>query len=144
MSMVNTAVTAIMAALSAGPAVAAQIDRVRLRPLAKAVTQAVSVRPLKAEVSDLSLAPGYPVSWNTSVAVECYVKSVAGTAPDVAVDSLVSAVYARLMADITLGGSVIAMQPIQIDYDFDVDGEQTTCATLAFNVRQRANDATLT
>lgn len=141
--MVNTAITAIMASLSAGPAVAAQIDRVRMRPLAKTVLQAVIVRPLKADVGELSLAPGYPVSWNTAVAVECYAKSVAGTAPDEAVDTLIGAVYARLMADITLGGAVIALQPQQIDYDFDVDGEQTTCATFVFNVFQRANDATL-
>ena len=130
--MVNTAVTAIMASLTAGPAVAAQIDRVRLRPLAKAVTQAVSVRPLKASANEETDYEGNPISWTTSLAVECYAKSVAGTAPDVAIDSLVSAVYARLMADPTLGGVVTALAPVQIDYDFDVDGEQTSCATFVF------------
>lgn len=142
MSLVNTAVTAIMASLTAGPAVAALIDRVRLRPLGKAVTQAVVVRPLKADVRERALAPGYPVIWETTIAVECYAKSVAGTAPDAAVDTLISAVYGRLMADTTLGGSVLALEPLQIDYDFDVDGEQTTCATFVFLARQRTAGAT--
>ena len=63
------------------------------------------VRPLSSQVAEASLAPGYPVSWTSAIAVECYARSGTATAPDVAVDALLEAVYARLMADPTLGGS---------------------------------------
>lgn len=142
-SMVSTAVGAIVSALSSGTPVASQIARVRLRAFAQAVTQAVTVRPLQSEVGDQAFAPGYPISWRSSIAVECYARSGAAIAPDVAVDSLLEAAYARIMADTTLGGAVLDIQPQSISYDFDADGDQTTCATLVFTTLQRAAARTL-
>ena len=142
-SIVNVAVTAIVDALSSGTPVASQIARVRLRPLAQSSTQAVIVRPLQSRVDQVALSPGYPVSWLTAIAVECYARSGSATAPDVAVDALLEAVYARLMADQTLGGAVLDLQPQSIEYEYDADNEQTTCATLVFQARHRSPGATL-
>jgi hypothetical protein len=72
------------------------------------------------------------------LAVECYARASAGTSPDEAVDPLVQSVYARLMTDPTLGGAVNLIEAQDISFDFDVDGEQTACATLIFNLRQIA------
>jgi hypothetical protein len=47
------------------------------------------------------------------------------------------------MADTTLGGAVISLQPQDVSYDFDADGEQTTCVTLVFQILQRATAGTL-
>jgi len=143
-SLVNAAVTAILSALQSGTPVASQIARVRLRPLAQGITQAVVVRPLQSEVAEAALAPGYPVLWTTAIAVECYARSSVATAPDVAVDPLLEAVYARLMADPSLGGVVLTLGLQTVSYDFDADGEQTTCATLVFHVRQRCAGSTFT
>ena len=142
-SFVSATVAAIVASLSAATPVAPQVARVRLRPLAAAATTAVVVRPLNTEVSEMALIPGQPVSWTSAIAVECYARSSVALAPEVAVDSLVESVYARLMADNTLGGVVVALQPQSIAWDFDADGEQTTCATLVFNARHRSSGATL-
>lgn len=142
-STVSNAVAAIVAALSAEAPVAPQIARVRLRPIGANTTTAVVVRPLASNVVEALLTPGYPVSWTTAIAVECYARSSASTSPDVAVDSLLVNVYERLMADPTLGGVVVSLQPKDIAWDFDVDGEQTTCATLVFSAFYRANGATL-
>lgn len=142
-SMVSTTVAAMVATLSAGTPVASQIARVRLRPIAQTQGQAVIVRPLQAEVAEAALTPGYPVSWTSAISVECYARSGADTTPDVAVDSLVEAAFARLMADPTLGGVVLALQPKSIAWDFDADGDQTACATLIFNARHRTQGATL-
>ena len=141
--MVSNAVAAIVAALNAPTPVATQVARVRLRPMAAEQAQAVVVRPLQAEVSEKSLYPDQPVSWTSAIAVECYARSGVATTPDVAVDSLVEAVYARLMADPTLGGVVLSLQPQAITWDFDADGEQTTCAVITFHARQRSAGATL-
>ena len=139
-TIVSAAVAAIVAALSASTPVASQIARVRLRPLAATQGQAVVVRPLQSEASVSSLSPDLPVSWTSAISVECYARTSAATTPDVAVDSLVEAVYARLMADPTLGGVVLSLQPQSMSWDFDADGEQTACATLVFHALQRAGD----
>lgn len=136
-SLANTAVTAVMQALQVAPAVAGSIGRVQLRPVAKSVASAVVVRPVGASVLESSL-PGAPIAWTITLAVECYARAAAGTSPDEAVDPVVQSVYARLMTDPTLGGAVNLIEAQDISYDFDVDGEQTACATLIFNLRQIA------
>ena len=143
MTLVNTAVTAMVAALQSAPAVAPNVARVRLRPQAQATTQAVVVRPLQSQAGDTDVPMGYPVSWTSTIAVECYARSTAATSPDVAVDALVAATYARLVQDPTLGGAVITLQLQEISYDFDADGDKTTCATLVFQTLQRATAGTL-
>ena len=141
-TIINQAVTAIVAALQASPAVVASVGRVSLRPVAQASALAVVVRPLNSQVTEAALAPGYPVSWTSAIAVECYARSGTATAPDVAVDALLEATYARLMADPTLGGAVLALQPQEVAYDFDADGDQTTCATLVFSARHKTAGTT--
>lgn len=136
MSIVSALIATVVAKLSEAPAVAPQIGRVSLRPVARSAQQAVVVRPLHSQAGDASLSPGYPVTWNTVFAVECYSRSPGGTAPDAAVDVLASAIYQRLMADINLGGAVSLLSPQGVVYDFDVDGEQTACATFTFVARQ--------
>lgn len=143
-TLVNTAVTAMVAALQSAPAVASSVARVRLRPQAQATTQAVVVRPLQSQAGDADVPMGYPVSWTTTIAVECYARSTAATSPDVAVDALVESTYARLVQDPTLSGAVITLQLQEISYDFDADGDQTTCATLVFQTLQRVTAGTLT
>lgn len=141
-TFINSAVSAMVASLGATPAVSSQIGRVRLRPMAQSVSQAVIVRPMQSVVAEQTLL-SMPVSWTSSIAVECYVRSSATTPPDQAVDSLLDAVYARLMEDPSLGGVVLGLHPQEINFDFDADGEQTTCATLVFSVRHRSPGATL-
>ena len=141
-TIISTAVGAIVAALTAGTPVASQVARVRLRPLAAAQAQAVVVRPLQTDASVSSLSPDLPVSWTSAISVECYARTSAATTPDLAVDSLVEAVYARLMADPTLGGAVLSLQPQSMSWDFDADGDQTACATLVFHALQLSTGAT--
>ena len=53
-------------------------------------------------------------------------------------------VYAKLMADPSLGGTVMDLNLTGIDYDFDADADNTVCVTLMLQVRHRTNSATLT
>ena len=61
-TIVSAATAAIVAALQASPAVAPQVARVRLRPLAANTTTAVVVRP---EHADLVKAGAKAASWPT-------------------------------------------------------------------------------
>jgi hypothetical protein len=137
-TLVASLVTALVGTLQAAPAVASQVSRVRLRPLTVATAQAVVVRPAGAQASEAALSSHLPVSWTSQVAVECYARCGANTTPDAAVDALLEAVYARLMADATLGGTVLSMQVDSVAYDFDFDADQTVCATLTLRARHRA------
>lgn len=140
MTIVNTVVTAAMAALQGAAPV---VGRVRLRPLSSTTLTAVVVRPVSSEVFDAPELTGYPYAWNTLIAVECYARSTSIQAPDASVDALLADVYSRLMTDLTLGGSVITLVPQGLTYDFDVDGEQTVCVTFTFIARQRQVGPTL-
>lgn len=140
MTIVNTAITATMAALQGAAPV---VGRVRLRPLSSTTLTAVVVRPVSSDVFDAPDLTGYPYAWNTLIAVECYARSTSTQAPDASVDALLADVYSRLMSDPTLGGSVIVLVPQGLTYDFDADGEQTVCATFTFIARQRQVGPTL-
>lgn len=140
MSRLTATVDAVMAALAGAAPV---VDRVRLRPVAATAASAVVVRPADAQAPETDLSMGLPVFWAQQVDVECYARVAPGTAPDVAVDALLSDVYTRLTTDPTLGGAVYGLSPVRVAYDFDVDGEKTACATLTLSINQRSLGATL-
>ena len=142
-TLINQAVTAILAALQSAPAVASSIGRVNLRPTAQTLTQAVVVYPIGSEVIQASMISSMPVTWTTTIAVECKSRTTGSTSADVAVDALLESVYARLMADPSLGGVVLGLQPQNVSFDFDADGDKTACATLVLNARHRATPGTL-
>lgn len=143
MTMINSAVSAIVSALQAAPAVSTRVERVRLRALPTSAQNAVVVRPLGSDVQDAELPTGYPYVWNTAIAVECYARVPQGSAPDATVDSLVSSVYGRLMNDPTLSGDVVVLQPQSIQYEYDVNDEPIVCAILTINARQKTAGASL-
>ena len=142
-SMIAQAVAAITAALQSAPAVAANVGRTTLRPIAQAAATAVIVRPMGAEAGySGELATG-PTTWTATIAIDCYARSHGATAPDESVDALLEATYARIMTDQTLGGAVLAAYPQQISYDFDADGEKTACVTLVLTTLHAASNGTL-
>ena len=127
-------VGAMVTQLQATPAVSAQVDRVRLRPVAKQALTAVVVRPQGAE-RDTSVGQGVVGIWATGVTVECYARASASTSPDLVVDELLQAVATRLQSDPTLGGLVGGIELSAVAYDFDVDGDNTACVTLTYQIR---------
>jgi hypothetical protein len=134
-STVLAAVSAVIAALPGG----VTVHRVRLRPLSVSTTEAVCVRLVRADVAESDMY-AKPITWRSTVEVECYARVSAGNATDEAVDPLVSQVYAALLTDSTLGGAVADVSPQSLAYDFDVDAEAVACATLVFSVYHRAGD----
>lgn len=134
---------AVEAALQQATPVAGLIERNRSRVLASSVRTAAVVRQGQAQVDQV--AGRMPVgTWVTSILVDCYGRASAGQAADGVADGVLQAVQQRLQLDKTLGGlaSGIALQGIE--WDFDVDGESTACATATFYVRHSANSADLT
>lgn len=134
-------VTAIVALLQSGVPVSPQIHRARVRPLPEDWTTAVSVRLEQAEFDRLAIRQA-PINLDTTVVVECYARSSTLT-PDLAADALLAAVYARLAADPTLGGTVSDLQPLSMTYDFDSDADRTACVSITYLVRHRTQSLSL-
>lgn len=134
---------AVEAALKQAAPVASLVERNRSRVLASNVRTAAVVRQGQAQVDQV--AGCMPVgTWVTSILVDCYGRASTDQAADEVADGVLKAVQQRLQQDKTLGGlaSGIALQGIE--WDFDVDGESTACATATFYVRHSANSANLT
>lgn len=140
MSVFTAATTAAVAALAG---VAAEVKRGRFRPISTEFSNAVAVRPGPAEVIEVALAPGMPTGWRFVLFVGCYQRVGASASADLAIDPLVSEVYARLMADPTLGGTAYAIEPASIDPDSDVESEVLASAVLTFSILLRSPGATL-
>lgn len=134
-------VGAIVTALQAGPAVSANVWRARTRPVGEQFTDAVVVRPLGSEFERFAIA-GAPMNADTRIAIECYARSSTAT-PDAAVDALMGAAYARLMADPTLGGLVSAVLIENLSYEFDEEAQRMACVTFTLLVQHRTQALTL-
>lgn len=134
-------VSAMVAALSAGTPVSAQIHRARIRPTAQEWPDAVVVRLQESQLDRLAIM-GAPVNADTTVVVECYARSTT-LSPDLAVDAILQATYARLAADPTLGATVADCQFVSVNFDYDVDGDRLGCAQLTYIVKHRTQHLTL-
>jgi hypothetical protein len=131
-------VGAMVTALGSGTPVSGQIYRARMRTLAAQHANAVVVRVLSSTPARAAIQGG-PFDWDSQIAVECYVRSATSTAPDLALDSLWAAVYARLMANSLLGGLLqTELTCTQVGYDFDVDGEHTACLVSTWQAAHRS------
>jgi len=135
-------VGAMIDVLQAGTPVAQGVYRARMRPVAQQFDASVVVRPIDAQATPFAILNG-PVDWTTQIAVECYARAAPGTSPDVAVDALLAAVYARLASDPTLGALVMDINPTALAYDFFEDAEQLACVTVTYSVLHRTQHLSL-
>jgi hypothetical protein len=143
MTAFGTIVAAIKTALVANPAVSAQVDRARLRAVPEDRETAVAIRLDSATPDRFAILNG-PTDWDTTIYVECYARSAGATqTADEAVDALLGAVWARLTADTSLGGLVMDLRPVSLEYDFDGKADDLACVTLGLGVLHRTNNPSL-
>ena len=135
-------VTAMVAALGSGTPVSGQIYRARMRPLAAQHANAVVVR-LQSSQAEPNAITGAPFDWQTIISTECYARSTS-TSPDLAADTLWAAVYARLVADTTLGAVVSDLRCISLAYDFDQDTDATVCISATWQANHRSSAGVIT
>jgi hypothetical protein len=136
------AVGAVVAALSLPTPVSSQIHRSRVRPLAAEWTTAVVVTPRLTELDRFAIR-GAPINLETQIEVACYARAAPGQSPDVGIDALLSVVYGRIVADPTLGATVLDAAPTSISFDFDAEADQVAGATITLFVQHQAAALTL-
>lgn len=110
--------TAIRTALTGTTGVGTRIYRSRVEPLARQESPAILVEPVSDTAEQNTSLP--TLDWSLTVRIAVIVR---GMVPDQLADPIVSDVHSKIMADLTLGGYAIDVQPQSVSFDF-VEADQ--------------------
>ena len=111
MSKREQILAAIRTALTGTTGVGARIYRSRVEPLARQESPAIIVEPLKDRAEQNTSLP--TLDWSLLVRVAVIIRA---NVPDQAADPTVESLHAKIMADLTLGGLAIDIQPVQVEF----------------------------
>jgi len=109
---------AIRTALTGTAQVGTRIYRSRVEPLSRGEAPALVVEPLQDQAAQNTALP--TLDWSMTVRVSVIVRSIV---PDQAADPIVEDMHTKLMADLTLGGYAMDIQPQAVSFDF-VEADQ--------------------
>lgn len=104
-------VQAIRTALNGTAGVGNRIYRSRVEPMARQESPAIIVEPLKDKAEQNTSLP--TLDWTLLVRIAVVVRA---NVPDQAADPVVDSLHSKLMADLTLGGLAIDIQPFQVEF----------------------------
>ncbi len=110
--------TAIRTALTGTAGVGSRIYRSRVEPLARQESPAIVIEPVSDRAEQNTSLP--TLDWNLNVRIAVIVR---GTVPDQQADPIVASLHTKLMADLTLGGVAIDVQPQSVSFDL-VEADQ--------------------
>jgi diphthamide biosynthesis methyltransferase len=102
---------AIKTALTSSATLGATVYRSRVTPLARGESPAVIVEPVRNDVEQNTCLPTLDHSMQVRVAV-----IVRGDIPDQLADPVIAAAHSAIMADLTLGGIAIDVQPGETEF----------------------------
>jgi hypothetical protein len=114
----ETIITAIRTALIGTTGVSTRIYRSRTEPITRGESPAIVVEPLTDTAAQNTSLP--TLDWSLTVRVAVIVR---GAIPDQVADPVVESLHAKIMADLTLGGYAIDIQPIGVTFDI-VEADQ--------------------
>ena len=134
-------VSAVIAQLSAPPAVCEKIYRSSSSIVPDQVDRAINVEFNRA-LPQLSTIAGAPIDWNSTISVECLARSMSESG-DLAVDPLMFAVFERLAQDPTLGGLIGDLAVVGVEADNSVEGKKTGWVRITYVADHRTNNSTL-
>lgn len=111
MSKREQILAAIRTSLNGTTGVGARIYRSRVEPLARQESPAIIVEPLKDRAEQNTSLP--TLDWSLLVRVAVIIRA---NVPDQAADPTVESLHAKIMADLTLGGLAMDIQPVQVEF----------------------------
>lgn len=131
----------IGALLAATPLAGGRVVGNRRRPMAGEHASQIYVYLEESQAAQDVLGT---TDWRTRIRVECVARSASGTSADDAADALGHDVYARVMADRTLGGKAIDTTPQAMAWTEDEADTQLSACQLLFSVWHSTPDASIT
>jgi hypothetical protein len=114
----ETILAAVRTALTGTTGVGTRIYRSRVEPMARAESPAIVVEPVQDQAEQNTSLP--TLDWSLTVRVAVIVR---GAIPDQLADPIVENMHSRLMADLTLGGYAIDIQPQSVNFEM-VEADQ--------------------
>lgn len=109
---------AVTSALAGTTGVSTRIYRSRVEPVSRAESPALVVEPLSDTAAQNTALP--TLDWSMIVRITVIVR---GAVPDQLADPIIESLHAKVMADLTLGGYAIDVQPIGVTFNFtEADG----------------------
>ena len=131
--------SAIRTALTDTTGVGTRIYRSRVEPMARAESPAIIIEPLTdTAVQNTSLPT---LDWTLRVRISVIVRS---TTPDTSADAIIESMHSKLMADLTLGGYAIDIQPAQTTFNFFEADQPAGVIFCEYEVLYRTRVADLT
>ena len=109
---------AVASALAGTTGVSTRIYRSRVEPITRGESPAIVIEPISDNAAQNTSLP--TLDWSMVVRVSVIVR---GAVPDQLADPIIESLHAKLMADLTLGGYAIDVQPIGATFNFtEADG----------------------
>ena len=138
-------VSAIVSALLASPPLAGGrvAEEAAFDALPEGVAQAISVAMVRSLAQAVLVGGGAPIDWRTTVRIQCLARADAAGAGGRASRALHAQVYARLMADPTLGGLAGFIEPPALASDTELLGSRLGALTADYVVSHRTSATAL-
>ena len=114
----ETILAAVRTALTNTTNVGTRIYRSRVEPMARAESPAIVVEPVSDTAEQITSLP--TLDWSLTVRVAVIVR---GAIPDQVADPIIESLHSKLMADLTLGGYAIDIQPQSVNFEM-VEADQ--------------------
>jgi len=110
----------IATVLTGTTGVSTRIYRSRVQPLTRGESPALVIEPVSDTPEQNTSLP--TLDWSLVVRVSVVVR---GDVPDQQADPIVESLHAKLMADLTVGGNAIDIQPGNVSFEM-IDSDQPT------------------
>jgi hypothetical protein len=125
---------AIRSALNGTTGVGNRIYRSRVEPMARQESPAIVVEPLEDTAQQNTSLP--TLDWSLTVRVAVVVRA---NVPDQAADPIVESLHSKVMADLTLGGLAMDIQPLRVEFQ-TVEADQPAGVVMCdYLVRYRSS-----
>lgn len=128
----------IASSLAGTVQVGSRIYRSRVEPLARGESPAIVVEPISDTAEQNTSLP--TLDWSLTVRVSVIVRA---TVPDQAADPIVSDMHSKLVADLTLGGYAIDVQPQSVNFELVEADQPAGVISCTYLVRYRTSVADL-
>lgn len=130
--------SAIKAAVLPTAGVGGRVYRSRVEPLARQESPAIVIEPTGDSAEQNTSLP--TLDWSLTVRVAVIVR---GTVPDQLADPIVADMHSRIMADLSLGGVAIDVQPLGTDFEMMEADQAAGVISCNYLVRYRTSVADL-
>lgn len=129
---------AIRTALTGTAQVGTRIYRSRVEPMARAESPAIVVEPVSDNAEQNTSLPR--LDWTLNVRVAIIVR---GNIPDQVADPIVESMHSKIMADLTLGGLSMDIQPLSVSFDLVEADQPAGVIACDYAVRYRTSVSNL-